>query len=70
MSGGNVWKPRAGDLAGKGRRGRRDRRKKPVRACSGSAIMATVRSPGMVRRAGVNRVGCFPAFQSIVLKNY
>lgn len=41
-----------------------------VKVCSGSAVTATSRWPGVVRRAGVNCVGSFPAFQSIVLKNY
>ena len=47
----------------------KDRREAQVKVCSGSEVTATSRRPGVVRRAGVNRVGSFPAFQSIVLKN-
>ena len=42
----------------------------PVKGCSGSAVTATIRWPGVVRRAGVNCMESFPAFPSIVLKKY
>lgn len=64
MSGRNMWKPKSGDLTGGNRRDRG-----PLGFAQLSAAVATLRWPRCGQRLGVNHMGYFSAFHSIILNN-